>query len=141
MDLALLVYFISLLDSVGKLLIFVVVACIVLLIFLGLFILIECKQESWNGDRENAKREALGKKAMVWTKCTFVVFCLALFFGTVLPDQRTAYMMVAAWSAQKVAENPKTQEVGQKIMKIVDTKLDQYVEEALQNAEKKAGKK
>ena len=141
MDLALLVYSIGIISSVLHLLGGVIVCCIVLLFCLGMFYATECKQESWNGQKENEKRQELAEKTKPWIKKASITLVVSALIVTFLPSQKTAYMMIGAYSAQKVAENPRMQEVAAKIMKIIDVKMDEYVDEVISDAEKKVGKK
>jgi hypothetical protein len=48
--------------------------------------------------------------------------------------------MVGAYATQKVAENEKVQETGQKVLSIINNKLDSYVEEGIKKATEAATK-
>jgi hypothetical protein len=50
--------------------------------------------------------------------------------------------MVGAYATQKIAENDKVQETGSKVLKIINQKLDGFIDEGIEQAEKSAkGKK
>ena len=49
-----------------------------------------------------------------------------------MPNERTAYMMVGAYATQKVAQSDLAQESGQKVMKIIQQKLDSYIDEGVE---------
>lgn len=65
---------------------------------------------------------------------------LCMLIAVVIPTQKTAYMMVGAYTAQKVAENPKVQDMSSKVITIIEQKLDGYIEDGLAEAEKKIKK-
>ena len=138
MDLVWLVYAISLLHGFGTLLIMSAIVSG----FFGMCFLIyrgaECSQESWHGERECQKRAEKGKWAMGHVKTCLKVFILSAVLATLLPTEKTAYMMVGAYATQKIAENDKVQETGGKVLQIINQKLDQYVEEGIAEAEKQA---
>lgn len=50
--------------------------------------------------------------------------------ATLLPSERTAYLMVGAYAAQRVAEDPKVQQISGKVLKAIELKIDGYIEEA-----------
>ena len=52
--------------------------------------------------------------------------------GLLIPNQKTVYMMAGAYVSQKMVQS----ETADKVVKIVNRKLDDYLEEV----EKKAGK-
>ena len=140
MDLVWLVYGISLLHGFGGLLI----AGAIVSSFFGLCFLIyrgaECSQESWHGERENQKRAEKGVWAMGHAKTCLKVFITCSILATLLPTEKTAYMMVGAYATQKIAEDDRVQETGGKVLKIINQKLDTYVEEGMIEAEKQAEK-
>lgn len=53
-----------------------------------------------------------------------------------IPSEKTAYTMVGAYAAQKVAENPKVRDMSGKVLTIIEQKLDTYIEEGIKQAEK-----
>jgi hypothetical protein len=57
-----------------------------------------------------------------------------------IPNEKTAYTMVGAYAAQKVVENNKVQDMSGKVLTIINQKLDTYIDEGIQEAEKKAEK-
>ena len=127
MDLALLVYAISLLkplnDALG-----VVNICITLLVCLGLFFALINAVNHWKWF----------KSKLVWMVVTFCVVGTIKIF---IPEEKTAYMMVGAYTAQKIAQDPKTAQIGARILTILNQKLDLYIAEGLEQAEKATEKK
>jgi lysylphosphatidylglycerol synthetase-like protein (DUF2156 family) len=140
MDLALLVYGISLLHKISAFFIaltFIAVAVLVVsLIYRGA----ELSINTWDGpDRVKWKQERLpGTMKLVW------VSAIAAFFLTLanifIPSEKTAYTMVGAYAAQKVVEDPRVQDMSSKVLTIINQKLDHYVDEGLAEAEKRLEK-
>lgn len=140
MDLVWLVYGISLLSPLnglfGIIAFIAVCAIIVLLIYRGA----ECDQRSyWNEDK-NKEQTDKAKWAMGHVKTALMVLIPCAVVLTFLPSQKTAYMMVGAYAAQKVAENGKVQETGGKVLELINQKLDDYIDEGIKEAEDKVEK-
>jgi len=131
MDLALLVYAISLLGPVDGALTFVN-AVILTLVAIGLFAAlvnaVDYTGEFWQWF----------KSKLVWM---VAIFCFIGAIKTLIPSEKTAYVMVGAYTAQQIAQNPKVEQVGAKVLTIINQKLDTYVEEGIEEAEKAAEKK
>ena len=122
MDLALLVYAISLLEKFQ--------------IFFGIGIVIMVVI-SFATSLFAAERSIEEKTAFkVWKRCGITAVCFA-FILTLLPSEKTAYTMVGAYAAQKIAQDPRTQEVGGKVLTIINQKLDGYVQDGIAEAEKR----
>lgn len=140
MDLALLVYAISLLHKISvffAVMMFIGIAALtVALIYRGA----ELSINTWDDQqRVKWKQERIpGAMKVVWTGATVaIVFCV---LGIFVPSEKTAYTMVGAYAAQKVAEDPKVHEMSNKVLTIINQKLDHYVEEGLAEAEKRVEK-
>lgn len=129
MDLALLVYAISTLeglkDIVGCLFGLSMIVCSALFIYMG---------DQYGDDNQN--KTWAWKRIKLWFGSG--LFCLFVF--VMLPTQKTAYTMVGAYAAQKVAENEKVQQLSGKVLTIIEQKLDGYIEEGLDTAKEKVKK-
>jgi hypothetical protein len=138
MDLVWLVYGISLLSNVGCSLTWLAImsgiAIAVFLIYRGS----ECYEAGYYSPETNAKRVEQGKWAMSQVKTLSKFFITASLILMVLPSEKTAYMMVGAYATQKIAENDNVQETGSKVLKLINQKLDVYVNEGFAEIEKKA---
>ena len=66
-----------------------------------------------------------------WSTITVIVASLIQVF---IPSQKTAYTMVGAYAAQKVAQDDRVQETGSKVMTIINQKLDKYIDEGIDAA-------
>lgn len=141
MDLVWLVYGISLLKSVGTF--FVVMsflsgaAAVAFLMYRGA----ECSVNSWDNENVAKRKVEDGKWAMGHVKTALKVFLPAVLVLTFLPTEKTAYVMVGAYATQKVAQSGVVQETGGKVLTIINQKLDQYVQEGIEEAEKMAESK
>ena len=126
MDLALLVYGISLLHGIGVFFVLLMIAAGITMA--GNFIY-------WVDTYENDKARIEGCRTRAWK--AFWVGVIACWILILLPSQKTAYTMVGAYAAQKVVENDKVQQLSGKVLTIIEQKLDGYIEDGLKEAEKK----
>lgn len=110
MELALLVYAISILNPISSLLI---TSAVVLLVG---YPTIRCVMCDYGEDPTFSK----------------FIIGLGIFFAVVasiLPSEKTAYTMVGAYATQRVYEDPKVQQLSGKVLKVIEDKLDSYIEE------------
>lgn len=115
MELALLVYGVSLLDGVHNFL-----GLVSLVVGFGLIASGIGAIESY-GDTTKPK---------LWFKrCLVTLFTVGLI-TTFIPNQRTAYIMVAAYATQKIAQSPEARVTGDKVLTLINSKLDQLIQEA-----------
>ena len=145
MDLALLVYGISLITSIGSFLGVLIVLS--LTATLGSAIYFAASQSdinySWNRNRDGTLLESIvntRKTIKKVFKIALITLCISSFVAILIPSEKTAYIMVGAYATQKVAENEKVQETGQKVLSIINNKLDSYVEEGIKKATEAATK-
>lgn len=134
MELAFLVYICSVLEPITHSLIgFSSLMVVSIVIFGFIFGIHVCDSPStWALNKEEAqvakdnweKRKVAAKKVLIGSICLFFA---SSTIATLVPKEKTAYIMLGAYATQKVAEDPRTQEIGNKILKIVNVKLDQYV--------------
>lgn len=115
MELALLVYGVSLLNGLlGFLLALAIVTAMGVIISGGLCL------ESY-GDTAAAK---------LWLRRWLIALAVIGFTSVIIPNERTAYMMVAAYATQKIAETPEAKVTGDKVLTLINSKLDQLILEA-----------
>lgn len=112
MELALLVYLISLLPSIGVAALFISIFGGVALIFLWGAVLLD---------------ELF--KSRLWPAIFTLIWVFWVSVAVVIPSEKTAYLMVGAYATQKIAEAPKTQELGAEVLKIIELKIKHYSEE------------
>lgn len=132
MDLALLVYGISLLHGIGIFFVSLVIICAGIALANGIY---------WidiSAYRDDYEKKVVGIKSRVW-KC-FWVGAASAWMLILLPTEKTAYTMVGAYAAQKVAESDKVQQMSGKVLTIIEQKLDGYITDGLNEAQAKLDK-
>ena len=120
MTIPFIIYLIEVLDNVKG---FVLLALICLSLTL-LFSLITWgfnSDMSEHGDVYKQKAES-GKKLF---KKTLIFFSIAAFFMIVIPSKKTIYLMLGGYTAQSIYESPEAKEFGNKVLNIVNSKLDE----------------
>ena len=60
-----------------------------------------------------------------WIKRPALFVTMLVVISTILPTEKTMYMMAAAYGSQKLVQSEATA----KVVKIINSKLDQYVDE------------
>lgn len=123
MELALLVYLISLLPSIGA-------AAIFISIFMGAAITV-----LWGVVLIDDFF-----KSRLWPTIFTLIWVFWAFVAMLIPSEKTAYLMVGAYATQKIAEAPKTQELGAEVLKIIELKIKHYSEEAQKEMLEKVAK-
>lgn len=113
MELALLVYLISLLPPIGAIAILISFLGGIALIFLWGAVLFE---------------DFL--KSRLWPTIFTLIWAFWVFVAMFIPSEKTAYLMVGAYATQKIAEAPKTQQLGAEVLKIIELKIKHYSAEA-----------
>lgn len=78
--------------------------------------------------------EGVKPNFFVWT--VTVIAVLSLFITVLLPSEKTAYTMVAAYAAQKVAEQPETKAMANDVLTIINSKVKKYAIESAEELEK-----
>lgn len=141
MDLVWLVYFISLLTPIGTFFTMTVVVCGFTIVGMLIYRGAECDQRSYYNEKANEEQTRKAQWAMNHVKTGLKVMIPCMIFLTFLPAPKTAYMMVGAYAAQKVAENEKVQETGSKVLVLINQKLDQYIDDGIEEATTEAKKK
>jgi beta-lactamase regulating signal transducer with metallopeptidase domain len=79
-------------------------------------------------------REFWAVKASKFTKITYII----LLLWVLLPSEKTSYTMAGAYVAQKVVEDPRSAEIGNKVVKIINQRLDSYIEEGIKRVSEPA---
>lgn len=118
MDLAFLVYGISVL---GKFNFLVSLTTILSIIICTISVI------AWTA--ESAYFKETIETATKWAKISSIIAITSALIHVILPSEKVAYTMVGAYAAQKVAEDPRVQQLSGKVLKIVENKLDEYISE------------
>lgn len=130
MELALLVYLISLLEPLRNVL-------LAATIIVGIVAAIWWIMWLVSRDTYNSKEKHLPNKVpRRWTVAlVLLATSMALF-----PSEKTAYFMIGAYATQKIAEAPKTQELGADVLKIIESKIKFYADQSAKELEEKLNK-
>ena len=128
MELALLVYFASVVGSISTflgLLSFILVsvstAFIITLLMGGLGV------EIYSLDTEQKLENELKIKKIL-VKITKLAIPFAVIFALIsvlLPTERTVYLMAAAYATQTIAQNDRVQKIGSDVLEVVEKKLSE----------------
>lgn len=130
MELAILVWVISMLESITLLL---------MILGIGLVLLSVMSALTSSDYDSNYRSENVEEKAKSWWRTAKVsAVCAILVFGltAIIPSEKTAWMMTGAYAAQTVVQS----DASKKVLKIIETKLDGVLDETLANAQKKVNK-
>lgn len=129
MELAWLVYFISMLEGLR----FVIVGMIVISLFYipmaSLYMIIDCTEEDYHSETQRKRIKQLRLQIAKSIKTVFIIFTIATILSILLPSKKTAYIMVGAYAAQRIAESGEVKEVGTKVYKLINKQLDEYLVE------------
>lgn len=117
MELAVLVWLISMLNALGALTVMLAIAS---LLAMAVFLIVI--SESY-GEKVSYRNPALA----------FVLAIFLFLVSIAIPSEKTAYIMVGAYAAQKIATDPKVQQMSSKVLTIIEQKLDSYIVEADKN--------
>ena len=123
MELAMLVYGISFLSNFMSFLVFVLVAIVLVVVFK----LIIYTDSKWD---KSITWEDTVKSIQKYT----IAFLIIGFCTVLIPSQKTMYVMVGAYAAQKVAQAPETKVISEKVLKIIEKELDEQINEVKQTA-------
>ena len=128
MELALLVYFASVVGSVSILL---WLSSFILLSISTVFIVpllvgnLGVKQYSYNTGQELENELKIKKvltKSIKWTIPLTIIFAL---LSVLLPTERTVYLMTAAYATQTIAQNNRVQKIGSDVLEVVEKELSE----------------
>ena len=114
MELAFLVWAISMLEGVGVLLSFLSV------VFLVLVLVYFLMKTDYNAPPVKYR----------WPVGYATAAMVLAAINIAIPSTKTAWIMVGAYATQQIAADPKVQQIGGKTLKLIEAKLDEYITEA-----------
>ena len=126
MELALLVYFASVVGAFSSLLwafsfILLIISIVFVIILLaGNLGVNEDGYETENKLNHQLKIKSVLTKSVKWTIPLTIIFAL---FSVLLPTERTVYLMTAAYATQTIAQNDRVQKIGSDVLEVVEKKL------------------
>lgn len=128
MELALLVYFASIVGSVST---FLGLSAFVLFSVSTVFIIVilagNLGVKQYSFDTEDELNNQLKIKAIL-TKSVKLTIPFTIIFALVsvlLPTERTVYLMTAAYATQTIAQNDRVQKIGSDVLEVVEKKLSE----------------
>lgn len=139
MDLALLVYGINVLGKLGVVLGLATAFGIAVFVISTLVRVFHAK-ETWDSQRDDQIKQGRRAASVTVMKYAGAIVGISILLNVILPNEKTAYTMVAAYAAQKVSENDKVQQMSGKVLTIIEQKLDGYIAEGIKEAESKVNK-
>ena len=128
MELALLVWFASVVGSVSTLLgLSAFVLFCVSAVFIIVLLTCDLGVKKYSSDTEDDLNHQLKIKSMLtksikWTIPFAVIFALV---SVLLPTERTVYLMTAAYATQTIAQNDRVQKIGSDVLGVVEKKLSE----------------
>lgn len=139
MDLALLVYGINVLGKLGVVL---GLATAFGIVVFGISTLVRVfhTKETWDSKQDDEIKQGRRDASVTVMKYAGSIVVVSILLNVILPNEKTAYTMVAAYAAQKVSENDKVQQMSGKVLTIIEQKLDGYIAEGIKEAESKVKK-
>jgi hypothetical protein len=140
MDLALLVYGISVLSKLGVV-IGLAIGFGAIVMIISTLVRVFHTRESWDSQRDEQIKQGRRDASVTVMKWSGTVVLIAVLLNVLLPSEKTAYTMVGAYAAQKVAENDKVQQMSGKVLTIIEQKLDSIIEDGLKEAQNKTKSK
>ena len=126
MELALLVYFASVVGTFSALLgIFSFILLVISMVFAVALLTGDLGIKKRYGETEEElnnqlKIKSVLTKSIKWTIPFAVIFAL---LSVLLPTERTVYLMTAAYATQTIAQNDRVQKIGSDVLEVVEKKL------------------
>ena len=131
MNLALLIYAITVFSNINRIAHAFEIISICCLVILSFIFLVSHTETETDKFRETIKKIL---------KIDIIIFVLSISISTIIPTEKTSYLMVGGYLAENVVKSEqfnntisKSGEIVNKLTKIVNNKLDQYVEETSKN--------
>lgn len=128
MELALLVYFASVVEIFSKLLgAFSLLLLFVTVVFVFTLLCGNLGVRQYSFETEDKlnhqlKIKSILTKSVKWTIPVTVIFAL---ISVLLPTERTVYLMTAAYATQTIAQNDRVQKIGSDVLEVVEKKLSE----------------
>lgn len=142
MNLALLVYGITTISNISNIILAVIIILAIGIVIWSGYVGIECTSEwSWDSEEKKLdKRRIRGKYWKVLSIVGSVTLALSII-RALIPSEKTMYVMVGAYAAQQIIESPDAKRLYGKTLTIIETKLDEYIEEASKTVDEKTSDK
>ena len=128
MELALLVYFASVVGGVSTLLgfsslaLFCISTAFIIALLIGKLGVKEYGHETEEELNNQLKIKSILTKSIKLTIPIAIIFALV---SVLLPTERTVYLMTASYATQTIAQNDRVQKIGSDVLEVVEKKLSE----------------
>ena len=128
MELALLVYFVSVVGTFSELLgllsllLFSVSIAFAITLLIGDLGVNKGYGETEEELNNQLKIKSILTKSIKWTIPLTIIFAL---LSVLLPTERTVYLMTASYATQTIAQNDRVQKIGSDVLEVVEKKLSE----------------
>lgn len=140
MELALLVYGISLLPQINVSINLLMAALMIVIVIASIAWVVN-SDERHMSENEKERSRMVVNSSKTWVKRSITWIFIAGVISTLLPSEKTAYMMVGGYVSQRIVQSDtmgkvvnESSKISGKILNIINNKLDGYVEETMENA-------
>lgn len=147
MELALLIYIISIFPQISHFLVMITTALVIVAIVLFVVWAVNIEEPSFTHESEIAKRREILAKIKSWFKNIITWLIVINIINIAIPSERTAYMMVGGYLSQSIAQSEtmgkvltESGKLSNKVLTIINSKLDGYIDEAIKEVEKATNK-
>ena len=128
MELALLVYFASVVGTFSNLLgLFSFIMLVISVVFVVTLLCGNLGVKQYGFETEDKlnnqlKIKKILTKSVKWTIPFTIIFAL---ISVLMPTERTVYLMTAAYATQTIAQNDRVQKIGDDVLEVVENKLSE----------------
>jgi hypothetical protein len=134
MELALVVYFISILPSIEGLFGVLSLACFAAIVGIGIYTSNEHNSYSYTSPERREENKEGRKVALKRVK---IFAALAVFCGIIvsaIPSEKQMYAVAGVYAAQKAVESEEFRRLASKSLQAIEMKLDEFITEGKGNA-------
>ena len=121
-----LITWLYLIDVASNIAVVLIVGAVLLLAALIINIIIYMGRAVDTVNRDYAKETNI--ISLKYIKTILPILCTVVIIASLIPSQKTMYLMLGATTAEKIAENPTIKDTGAKVLEIVNRKLDEYLQ-------------
>lgn len=131
MTVPLIIYLVEVLDKISCALTFIFI-----LSFVGAIIAFATWSFNANMSKYGDDYEAKASSAKKILKSIVIVMCVTAILDIIIPSKKTIYLMIGGYAAESIYESPEAKAFGNKVLNIVNNKLDE-IEQSTKTKEKK----
>ena len=128
MELVFLVWFASIVSNLSFLLTTLSLISLFVLLFVVFIMIVEdFGLTKGYGDNDDVlkKKSIIRNKFFLHSKWLIPLFYFLLLFSSLLPNEKTIYLMAGAYATQKIAENDRVQKIGSDVLEVIEKELSE----------------